>query len=216
VRIGTWNVDNRIWTDVHAGLVENANCDIWLMTETHRSVDLPGYESHLSAGVMGRGQRWAAVFSRGPLKPLEDPHGASAAAVIDGTTFCSTILPWKGSGGEEPWSGDTHADRTKNALDVLLARLPQTNLIWGGDWNHSLCGAEAAGSIGGRGHVLKAVERLGLCVPTALLAHPIDGLRSIDHIGVPKHRAVDRVERIRAKVHGLSDHDAYVVEVADA
>ena len=70
--------------------------------------------------------------------------------------------------------------------------------------------------MGGRGHVLEAVARFDLCVPTAVLAHPIDGLRSIDHIGVPKHVAVNRVERITAKVHGLSDHDAYVVEVADA
>ncbi len=136
--------------------------------------------------------------------------------MIDGTTYCSTILPWAGSGGEPPWSGDKHADRTRNAWDGLLANLPTANLVWGGDWNHSLCGREGAGSMGGRQYVLEAIARLGLCVPTSVLAHPIAGLRSIDHIGVPRHFAVDRVERIRAKVHGLSDHDAYVVEVADA
>ncbi len=69
--------------------------------------------------------------------------------------------------------------------------------------------------MGGRRHVLAAVEELGLVVPTALLAHPIEGLRTIDHIAVPAHFRVDRVERIKAKVHGLSDHDAYVVEVEE-
>ncbi len=214
MRIGTWNVDCRIWTDRHARIVDGADCDVWLLTETGRTVDLPGFQSHLSAGLMGRGQRWAGVFSRQPLKPLPDPHPASAAAVIDGMTYCSTILPWAGSGGEAPWSGDNHEERTRNALDVLLANLPATNLVWGGDWNHSLCGREGAGSMGGRRHVLAAVERLGLCVPTAVLAHPIKGLRSIDHIAVSADFAVNRVERIEAKVHKLSDHDAYVVEVA--
>jgi hypothetical protein len=217
VRIGTWNVANRVWTDRHIDLVESANCDVWLLTETNRSVDLPGFEGHLTNGVMGHGQqRWAGVFSRRPLQPLADPHPASAAAVIDGTTYCSTILPWKGAAGEAPWSGHSHADRTRNALDVLLANLPTTNLVWGGDWNHSLCGREEAGSIEGRRHVVDAVQRLGLCVPTCGLAHPIRGLRTIDHIAVPADFAVDRVERIKAKIHGLSDHDAYVVEVADA
>ncbi len=73
MRIGTWNVDNRTWTDRHAELVNDANCDVWLLTGTHRTVDLPGFESHLTAGEMGRGQRWAGVFSRQPLEPLDDP-----------------------------------------------------------------------------------------------------------------------------------------------
>lgn len=69
--------------------------------------------------------------------------------------------------------------------------------------------------MGGRQHVLDAVKRWRLCVPTSVLAHPIAGLRSIDHIGVPDDWRVDRVERHKAKVHGLSDHDAYVVEIGD-
>ena len=214
MRIGTWNVAARIWTDRHARFVDEADCDIWLLTETSQTVELPGFESHLSAGVMGQGQRWASVFSRRSLRPLPDPHPASAAVVVDGMTYCSTILPWMGAGAVAPWSGANHEEWTRNALDMLLENLPAIDLVWGGDWNHSLCGSEGAGSMGGRRHVLAAVKRLELCVPTAFLAHPIAGLRSIDHIALPKDSVVNRAERWEAKVHGLSDHDAYVVEVA--
>ena len=53
-------------------------------------------------------------------------------------------------------------------------------------------------------------------VPTAELPHAIDGLRSIDHIAVPRAWS-STASRIRAELDGrrLPDHDAYVVEVAE-
>ncbi len=62
MRIGTWNVDNRRLTKDHRDLLVDQNCDIWLLTELHRSwaneaefKDLH-FHTHLSKGVMGRGQ----------------------------------------------------------------------------------------------------------------------------------------------------------------
>src|SRR4051794_4567783 len=109
------------------------------------------------------------------------------------------------------WPGARHAEKTELALAALLANMPTRNLVWGGDWNHALSGYEGVGSKGGRAHLLAAVEKLGLSVPTAALLHRLDGHLSIDHIAVDADREVAAVERLSAV--GLSDHDCYVVEL---
>ncbi|NYG54969.1 endonuclease/exonuclease/phosphatase family metal-dependent hydrolase [Nocardioides perillae] len=74
---------------------------------------------------------------------------------------------------------------------------------------------EHAGSKASRSHLLAALERWDLIVPTAPLAHRIPGLLSIDHIAVPRAWPVAGAVRVVAEAGGrrLSDHDAYVVEV---
>jgi hypothetical protein len=56
------------------------------------------------------------------------------------------------------------------------------------------------------------VADLGLAVPTGDRPHRIEGVLSIDRIAVPATWAVASCRRVPAD--GLSDHDAYVVEVA--
>ncbi|MGY1988043.1 endonuclease/exonuclease/phosphatase family protein [Blastococcus sp. SYSU DS0669] len=216
VRIGTWNMAGWLkpgWRD----LLLDADCDVWLLTEVNEAVQLPDYCMHRGNARVAARRNWAAVFSRAPLTPLPDPHVASAAAVVDGITYCSSILPWQGSGGEPTWPGarprpNMHSGRTQYAVDVLLQELPRQDLVWGGDWNHALSGEETAGSLGGRGHVVAAVRELGLQVPTAALSHRRDGALSIDHIAVPMSWTVRDARRLDAT--GLSDyHDCYVVDV---
>jgi hypothetical protein len=82
-----------------------------------------------------------------------------------------------------------------------------------------MSGREWVGSTAGRQGILAAVDRMKLSVPTADSAHRIEGLLSIDHIAVPSSWEIKSVER-RSGVdltgaHRLSDHDAYVIEVAD-
>ena len=89
---------------------------------------------------------WSAVLTREPVQQLPDPHPASAAVTADGTTYCSSILPWRSCGTRAPWVGATHADKTAAAMAELDAALPDTPLIWGGDWNHALDGREYAGA----------------------------------------------------------------------
>lgn len=218
MRIGTWNVENRLMTKQHEDLLRDQQCDVWLLTELHRSwADEHGttvldFHSHLSKGVMGHNHHWAAVLSLLPLERLKDPHPASAAAKINGVTYCSTILPWRGvKAGAEPWAGSNHAEMTASAIEELLRNVPKENLVWGGDWNHSLIGKESAGSMGGRQHVHGAIEKLALNVPTSVLSHRGDYCLAIDHIGVPMTWKVDSAKRIDAE--GLSDHDMYIVEV---
>lgn len=176
-------------------------------------MELKGFERHLTDEALRPRIRWAGIYSRRPLSPLADPHPASATAVIDGATYCSTILPWRGCPEDETWPGNSHAEQTVNVLDVLVGRLPIEELVWGGDWNHALSGMEQGGSKGGQEHVLAAVKKLGLQVSTADLPHWIDGHLSIDHIAVGSDRTVTAAWRIPAKVKGVSDHDCYVLEV---
>lgn len=220
MRIGTWNVENRLMTEQHQELIIKQECDVWLLTEVNRKwADEAGtkilhFNCHLSREVMGRNQHWAAVLSVSPLNPLDDPHPGSAAAVVNGVTYCSTILPWRGvQANSAPWQGSNHSEMTNEAIKTLLRELPTNDLVWGGDWNHSLIGKEHAGSMGGRNHLLEAVNQLKLNVPTTCLSHRGNYCQAIDHIGVPLSWSVESAKRVDAQ--GLSDHDAYVLEVLE-
>jgi hypothetical protein len=60
------------------------------------------------------------------------------------------------------------------------------------------------------------MNTLGLKAPTGTLPHRIAGLLSIDHIAVPLDTKVIGAHRVHARQNGhyLSDHDAYIVEIA--
>lgn len=215
MRIGTWNIAGR-WSDDHAALLADANCDVWLLTEVNDRTLVPGFEIHKCEMEMAVKRRWAAIASRLPMTPEPDPHPASARARIGSATYVSSILPWRSCRGVEPWVGDRHVDKTEHTVDALVTELRSIkSLVWGGDWNHALTGGEYAGSIGGRRAVLAALETLGLEATTTELPHRIDGLRTIDHVAVPVGIGAE-ASRIDATHEGkrLSDHDAYVVDVA--
>lgn len=213
VRIGTWNLQGR-WDARHLNLIENMQCEVLLLTEVSERVRIPGMNLHLSSASMAPRRRWAGVASSNALVGLDDPHGASAAAVVDDRRLCSSILPWRSCGVREPWAGSTTAEKTDAAVDCIESSSP---LIWGGDWNHALSGREWSGSKAGRHRILAAVGRLGLQVPTASAPHRLAGLLTIDHIAVPQDWQVLAVEHYRADAvrAQISDHDAYVVDVSD-
>lgn len=209
MRIGTWNLDGR-WTTRHLALLVEMRCDVLLLTEVSDRVDLPGTVGHVSILPMAKRRHWAGIWSRHPLTPLADPHGASAMAEVLDLRFCSSILPWRSCGSREPWMGTNTAERTINAVDGIAEAAPT---VWGGDWNHALEGREYSGAKAGRTHLLKSLAELGLSAATADAPHQIEGLLSIDHIAVPTGWNA-RVEHHSALLTGgrLSDHDAYVVE----
>ena len=215
MRIGTWNLAGR-WDERHEKLLLDQQCDVWLLTEVRDDVALPGFERHSSTLPMLKKKAFAAVLAAGELVPLPDPHPASALALVDGVRFCSSILPWRSCGTDEPWGDGNHADRVERTLRRLLDALGQEPVVWGGDWNHSLAGDEGAGSKAGREHLLAALDELELVVPTRELLCRVSALLSIDHVAVPVDWTVlpalhvPGVDEIGTR---LSDHDAYVVEV---
>ncbi|KRF29492.1 endonuclease/exonuclease/phosphatase family protein [Phycicoccus sp. Soil802] len=211
IRVGTWNLAGR-WSAAHAQMLKEADCDVWLLTEVHPDTAIPGFHAHRGAGRIVGQRAWAAILSRERLEARSDPHGASAAAAVSGTVFCSTVLPWRSCRSVRPWSGSNHAAKTGAALVDVLQALPRDQpVVWGGDWNHALSGREYAGSAAGREHLITALREMGLVARTEDQPHRIEGLLSIDHIAAPaywQHRPPRRIP-----VDGLSDHDAYTVSL---
>jgi hypothetical protein len=215
MRIGTWNLAGR-WDSRHERLMNQQNCDVWLLTEVSERLTLHGYNQHSTVASMAQRRRWAAILSREELVGLPDPHPASALGRIGNLQFCCSILPWRSCGSQLPWVGTRHADKTQATLaELLKVLLPANGLVWGGDWNHALTGDEFSGSKGGRAHILNAVTALRLQVPTSDLPHRLPDCLSIDHIAIPQAATFTTAKRVDASDAGirLSDHDAYVLEL---
>lgn len=209
MRVGTWNLAGR-WSAQHAALLQEQECDVWLLTEVSHRAQLPDWTARATSAEMAQKRDWAAVWSKRPQVEQTDPHPASAAAVVDGVYFCSSILPWRTCSGA-PWEGERHVDMTSSAVAQLGAAWPtDVPLVWGGDWNHALEGREYAGSQGGRAAIQGCLDQHGLRAATRPLRHRLPEGLTIDHVAVPASWAAEgqRIDAI-----GLSDHDAYVVEV---
>lgn len=211
MRIGTWNLDAK-WSSGHVGILREADCDVWLLTEVSTAVDLAGYTTHRCVARMSRGQHYAAVMARLPLRRQPDPHPATAAAEIGELTFYSSVLPWADRDDPPVWGHGNQAQRTRHATSILQSVLVPGRSVWGGDFNHALEGPTRwAGSAGGRSAIKELVASLGINVPTADLPHRKPAIRSIDHIGVPATWTI--VDAVRVEVpDSLSDHDAYVID----
>jgi hypothetical protein len=212
MRIGTWNLAGR-WDHRHRRLMDDASCDVWLLTEVRADVGLPAHHRQVTRTQMLSGKYWAAIVSRGPIGPKSEPHFASVVAEVDGFVFCASVFPWR-SAIDPPWAGKSHGERTERALGLVVPALSSSPLVWGGDWNHALTGAESAGSARGQRAIVAAVSSLGLEVPTIGVPHWNHG-STIDHIAVSSLVDVLSIEQMPASVAGvrISDHDAYVVEV---
>lgn len=215
LRVGTWNLEGR-WTSAHRQLLVDEACDVWLLTEVRDDVALPGFGVYSTAERMSHRRHWAAVIAREAVTPFPDPHPASVATVGMGVTWCSSVLPWR-SCGPDPWGDGTTADKTCRALDQIMGSLPTGDLIWGGDWNHAMRGRDYSGCLAGRAAIQAALAGRGVKSATEGLPHQISGLLTIDHIAIPERWQVRDARRVAAESpdgRRLSDHDAYVVEVA--
>jgi hypothetical protein len=214
MRIGTWNLDGR-WSDEHYKFLEEQDCDVWLPTEVSADVHLHGYQQVVTETPMTKERYWSAILSRPGLAERDDPDPATAAAVVDGMAYWSSVLPWRTCGDQPPWDGSTHAAKMASALRTLELARSDGPLIWGGDWNQSLIGRDYAGSTEARQHLRASIDRLWLQVPTAGLRHQLRDHASIDHIALPRDYLATRVEHLPAKHQEaiLSDHDAYVREI---
>lgn len=148
---------------------------------------------------------------------MKRPHGASVAAVIDGVTYVSSVLPWGSSPPGPPFRGVGQAAQTVAALKDLKAWLgAQERLVWGGDWNHSLKRPwRYSGSTAGRERLDALLGELGLHAPTRHLPRGWKyDFPSIDHVAVLDSDATAEHVEANGPAGRLSDHDAYVVETA--
>jgi hypothetical protein len=213
MRVGTWNLEGR-WTANHQRLLEQLECDLWLLTEVRVGTDLSGYTSHTTAELMSDTKHWAAVLSRSEsdLVPLPDPHPATARCMVEGLQVLSSVLPWNGCGAR--WPGLDLADKMELTLSSLEPVLGERTL-WGGDWNQAFEGKIFVGTHRGRALLTEVIRGAQMVVPTALLASANPGHRSIDHIAVSAETEIRGARHVSAvgPRGRLSDHDAYVVEL---
>jgi endonuclease/exonuclease/phosphatase family protein len=215
VRIGTWNLEGR-WSAAHRQLLDEEDCDAWLLTEVPGALSLARGSVSWSR-PMDATKAFAAVWSREPAVAAPPPHPASATAVHDRVLLCSSVLPWRSARTSWPDRADDLAGVMSATLSRLHAGLTGSAapVVWGGDWNQTLTGP-CAGTLQGRRLTQELVDDLGLQVPTRDLPHATAGLSSIDHIAVPTDWRVSGRRRVVATRGGsrLSDHDAYVVDCA--
>lgn len=134
------------------------------------------------------------------------------AVRITAVTFCCSVLPWNGAGAywDDPTVGT--GSRSIRVIDALGEGLPGDDLVWGGDFNHTLSGSFTTGSRTGREAINSFLADRHMRAPTGRLPHRLGGL-SIDHIAIPDDWTILRADRISAG--RLSDHDAYIVEADD-
>lgn len=210
MRIGTWNLEGK-WSDRHARFLHRQDCDVWMLTEVHIQTELQGYEMAATTLPMVKDRHWSAILSATSLLRQDDPHPTTASAIIDGTTYWCSVLPWRTCGRKPPWVDSNTADQMAAVLVQLEPARPAGRLVWGGDWNQALLGKDYAGSNDGRRDLLTSIDRFKLQVPTAGLGHRKPGHASIDHIAIPHEDHATRVERLPVEA-ALSDHDAYVID----
>lgn len=211
IRIGTWNLEGK-WSADHHALLSAQNCQIWLLTEVPTAI-AADFHIHHTSQLMQPSKYWAGILSIDKLTPVSDPHPASAAALIAGVAYCSSILPWATCGSEptQPWRGSSLEEKTKTAIEPIEKLLKDKTTVWGGDWNQNLQGEwEHVGSGAMRGVIESTVESLGLQVTTRKLPHRLQGSHTIDHIAIPEDWTLHHSLRVSA--HGLSDHDLYWIE----
>ena len=91
------------WSDEHRRLLEQEECDVWLLTEVHLETAISGMTSYRTVETMQAHKAWAAVYSRVSPTNGTDPHPASASALVGDVRFVSSILPWRSCG--RAWPG---------------------------------------------------------------------------------------------------------------
>ena len=202
------------WSGNHREFLEREACDVWLLTEVHPSAAIRGMRAFSTVEPMGPDKTFAAVFGRLAPEGGIHPHRATACAYIGGVRYLSSVLPWRTCG--PTWPGSSQAEKQALALEDLRPFIDDAT-VWGGDWNQALEGPDWAGTNAGRSAITELLAEHQLSVPTKSLASASRGQRSVDHIALPVTWDVSSVLRVSANVEGyeLSDHDAYVVAVAE-
>lgn len=209
--IGTWNLGGR-WSVDHARVIEDADCDIWLLTDVPSRVSVGGYHQHLSAGRRSPSAHWSGVLSR--LAAEEVQHASPTATVLSiaDIVIASTVLPWPEPDEDEPWEGHSHAERYATALRetdrLIRGHIP----ILGGTWNQPLMGNII-------GYSRQAQEALEAFLADHALQVPTRDLLgrqrqyTTDHVAVPASWTVIDSGKVEVDA-ALSPYDLFCVEAA--
>lgn len=209
--IGTWNLAGR-WSMDHARVIEDADCDIWLLTDVPARVSVGGYHQHLSAARHGEATHWSGVLSRLAAETVRHDSPTATVLSIADIAIVSTVLPWPEPHEDEPWEGDSHAERYAAALaetgELLRGHIP----IWGGTWNQPLMG----NIIGYSRQAQEALEAFLVAHELQVPTRDLLGRQrqyTTDHVAVPVSWTVIASGKVEVDP-SLSPYDLFCVEAA--
>jgi hypothetical protein len=209
VLIGTWNLAGQ-WSMDHARAIEDADCDIWLLTDVPARTSVNGYHQHLSVGRRGPSAHWSGILSRLAAEPVRHTSPTATVLSIADIVIVSTVLPWPEPHEDEPWEGASHAERYATALTETGTLLRGHIPIWGGTWNQPLMGNIIGYSKQAQAQLESFVSAHDLQVPTRdLLGRQRQ--YTTDHIAVPASWTVIDSGKVEVDA-GLSPYDLFCVE----
>jgi hypothetical protein len=231
LRIATWNVEyaSDAKNPQRLALIEGANTDIWVLTETQDGLDLGSSYNAVHSEPRPKKPstaRWVSIWSRQPLierVPVRDPIRTSAALYatsLGRLLIYGTVMPWpadRGPSGTAPkWVEQRRVVREQaQEWKDLRDRFPTVAMCVAGDFNMT---------VGGRivRDEAKKILQDGLSaarLSCVTRAERIPGMVKplIDHICLPEAWALRSrvVEAWSGTIDGvrLSDHSAVVIEV---
>lgn len=247
IRIGTWNLERsgamrRQVLPRQLDLMQRLDADMWVLTETHESARLDGFEHRVASRLDERfqqdGESLVAIHSRHPLSrvPTDDPVFTAAAAVrlphlprpllMYGTviTYAHDGVRPREDGGPpcRVWERHRAMVRSQTAeWRTLSERFPDHDLCVAGDFNMNLDGTRWYG-VGDAREALEAgllAARLRCLTKEDIReSHRDSGIEraSVCHICYSDRQGM--TSRLRAWSGGkgvgrLSDHNGLMVEV---
>lgn len=236
MRVLTWNLErggrNGVRSAQQSSVVAGLRPDISVLTEPH-APDVLANVLSVSSPVERQGngdpEPWVVIAGSG-VEPLDDlPYSRmAAAATVDlpggpPSIIYGSVLPWRAIAHQAPdlvLSGETYAEAFERVLSAqvddihrLRQQFPEHELIWAGDFNHSLVGPNYTGTAAGRLLLSRALAELGLTAWNASQPHAIEGMNAVDLICGSTARS-PIIETISTTVAGrrLSDHLGYVAD----
>jgi hypothetical protein len=238
MRIGTWNVEYGIGLR-NAGRLARLReyaADIWVLTKTHRDLDLSDTHVALTSNPRPRrreGSTWVTIWSRFPLVrrlTVPDPRRMAAGlfAGSDGpVAVAGVVLPWHSDTGEEPaepppdmWAQHRRVidEQVPALLQAIRAEAGSASRILAGDFNTDFRPPYAYGDEVARGSLERLLTADGFVCHTAgsLYPPPAPPRTLIDHVCTDFGTAVriDTWPGADGQNPRLSDHPGVVVSLA--
>lgn len=240
-RIATWNLDRPVVrrksrTNERLAELRRHDADVWILTETDRELELPGYTMVAArrpehSGYSDR-EAYAAVHSRWPMRLVEltafDPCFGVCAEIespFGHLLVQGSIITYHNDGVADakakPWERHRESVR-KHGKDwcELRLRFPNHHLVVGGDFNQALDGVGRYRDNESTALLRSAFADAHLqCLTTEDFTKSPKSLsrHSIDHIAVGRSllakatSTVDVWEGVTPAGVSLSDHNGVVV-----
>ena len=237
MKIATWNLERgpslRAQRAQNTAL-EGLRADILVLTEPPASCRSgPSLVTSPRQRVGRQGaESWVAIVGKSAVKPAEidipfERMAAAARATVDGrqVIIYGAVLPWKSIRSHAPEL--VHVGESASAafsrvlreqvadIERLRRRYKPDVIIWAGDFNQTVSGANHGGSRANRTALTDALDGLGFKAWNGEAHHAQAGLNAVDLICGPRGQRLvgqGRIDPVTSDGVQMSDHAGYWVE----